>query len=278
MTNCKPKMPLPPLRLLSSDLDGTLIPLEGELPSLQALAALKEYLRRSQLPLVYVTGRHLASIRDVAAAKSLPVADWVIADVGTGLYHGPARDYQPLADFTQNLSELTGGMSAGQLIPIFNEIPGLRVQEGEKLGPFKLSYYVDAAELKQREQQVCERLEKEGLPYRTISSIDPFNGDGLIDLLPEGVSKAYALEWLGKYLDILPEEMVFAGDSGNDFTALVHGFRAILVGNASAELRKKVQASHQQADWSDRLYFAKGNSTAGVWEGLKWFRGSGQAG
>jgi hydroxymethylpyrimidine pyrophosphatase-like HAD family hydrolase len=147
------------------------------------------------------------------------------------------------------------------------------MQETEKLGPFKLSYYVDASELKFREQLIGNRLEEKGLPYRTISSVDPFNGDGLIDILPKGVSKAYALEWLGKFLDISPEEIIFAGDSGNDFAALVHGFQAILVGNASEELRKNVQAAHQQAGWNDRLYCAKGRSTAGVWEGVTWFAG-----
>lgn len=271
MTNCKPKMPLSPPRLLSSDLDGTLIPMEGEAAAQQALGKLKEYLQRHMLPLAYVTGRHLASIREVAVAKSLPVADWVIADVGTGIYHGAAANFEPLSAFADNLNQLTGGLSAGDLVPIFKDIPGLRLQEGEKLGPFKLSYYLDAAQLEHSEQLVCDRLEKERISYRTISSIDPFNGDGLIDILPQGVSKAYALEWLGKYLKIQPGEIIFAGDSGNDFAALVHGFRAILVGNASEELREKVKTAHEQAEWNERLYCADSRSTAGVWEGVKWF-------
>lgn len=266
-------MPIEPPKLLSSDLDGTLIPLEGELAAQHALAELKDYLRQTRLPLVYVTGRHLASIRMVASEYSLPVADWVIADVGTAIYRGEKCDYKPLHQYKDELKRLTKGMDAGQLVSLFNDMEGLRLQEDEKLGPYKLSYYVNASKLENYEIAINERIKDKEVPYRTISSVDPFNGDGLIDILPVGVSKAFALQWLSEYLSILPEEIIFSGDSGNDLAALVHGFRAILVGNASDELRTKVQADHRKAEWSKRLYCAKGHSTAGVWEGVKWYCG-----
>ena len=43
---------------------------------------------------------------------------------------------------------------------------------------------------------VAEILVDAEIPYDRIVSIDPYNGEGLLDFIPRTVSKAYALDWL----------------------------------------------------------------------------------
>ena len=130
----------------------------------------------------------------------------------------------------------------------------------EKQGRFKLSFYAHAADLAQLVSRIQRDLDQAAAPYSIIHSVDPFNGDGLIDLLPAGVSKAHALSWWTKHTGRSPEDIVFAGDSGNDLAALTAGYRAIVVGNADRELAEQVRTAHQKAGWKNRLYVASGRS------------------
>ena len=108
-------------------------------------------------------------------------------------------------------------------------------------------------------------------PFWTIDSVDPFNGDGLIDFLPKGVSKAYALRWLAEHQQWPHESVVFAGDSGNDLAALSEGFLAIVVGNADRQVAREAESAHARAGWRRRLYLAEKGATSGVLEGCQWF-------
>ena len=71
---------------------------------------------------------------------------------------------------------------------------------------------------------------------------------------------------------------VFAGDSGNDMDALTSGLRAILVKNATEDVREEAFEILSKKQMADRLYMARGdflgmngNYTAGVLEGLAYF-------
>ena len=90
-------------------------------------------------------------------------------------------------------------------------------------------------------------------------------------MLPLNVSKAYALIWLSSHADFCPEEVVFSGDSGNDKAALVCGFRAILVENASKQLLNAVRDELRSMGSENLLYHAKGTATNGVLEGCQHF-------
>ena len=104
-----------------------------------------------------------------------------------------------------------------------------------------------------------------------ICSTDPFNGDGLIDILPAGVSKAFALNWLLKQENAASSEAVFAGDSGNDYAAMIGGFNTIVVGNASEDLRLKVTDFFEQQKCDVDLYCARSKATSAVLEGVEHF-------
>ncbi len=261
-----------PAHVLATDLDGTLIPLEGNQRNREDLRFLAEEVRRDDLTLVFVTGRHLESILHAIQANGLPVPEWIISDVGTSLWRREAESrYAPVEAYADHQDEIIASMPRAELQERLASIDGLWLQEEEKQGRFKLSYYVDATQVEELATRVQQVLDKDEAPYSIIHSVDPFNGDGLIDLLPAGVSKAHALAWWVEHAGLSPESVVFAGDSGNDWAALTAGYRAIVVGNADRTLARKVWGKHRQKGWQNRLYLAQQEATSGVLEGCRWF-------
>jgi sucrose-6F-phosphate phosphohydrolase len=258
--------------LLATDLDGTLIPLDGEPQNRQDLQTLAALLERLGVALIYVTGRHLESVERAIDEHQMPRPDWLICDVGTSIYqHCDGEHFQLLEAYAQHEDEIIASCPLSELRGRLAAVEGLRLQEDEKQGRFKLSYYVNAEHRQDIVDAVQRRLDGEQLPYSIVASVDPFTGDGLIDLLPSQVSKAHALRWWTQQQGCDPHCLVFAGDSGNDLAALTAGFRAIVVGNADREVAQQVQEHHRRAGWSDRLYLAKRSATSGVLEGCRWF-------
>jgi len=270
--------PPPQIAVLATDLDGTLIPLEEHPQNFSDLQFLCEKINHSGLKLVYVTGRHQASVEDAIRTFQLPCPDWLICDVGTTLLRatGGTQKFEIVTEYREHLNSKVNALPQAELEQTLRSVPQLRRQESEKQGEFKLSYYTQRSDLEQASTQIKQVLRQLRAPYSVISSVDPFNGEGLIDLLPQGVSKAYALQWWGKWINQHFDSILFAGDSGNDLAALTAGFRAIVVKNASSELVDQICQYHQQRGWSDRLFLASQPATSGVLEGLHFYLGSGR--
>lgn len=284
---------------LATDLDGTLIPLDDDNQGEQhqALRELEMRALTGSLELIFVTGRHRESVWRVTAERHLPRPSWLICDVGTTLLQATAIDsptghlasaiadeslhsfapdeihinYQPVLAYERYLERLSAGVSAYQVAERMATPAGLTPQEQEKQGRFKLSFYCDSQRLEEHHAWLAEWLKRQSLSYQIVSSVDPFNHDGLIDVLPRGCDKAAALNWWLQYSGRPVNTVVYAGDSGNDLAALTGEFRAIVVGNATFELIAKVQEAHARRGSLDQLYIARAAATAGVLEGCRWF-------
>jgi HAD superfamily hydrolase (TIGR01484 family) len=261
--------------VLATDLDGTLIPLEGNRQNRADLASVAAHLSSRKMLLAFVTGRHFESVSQAIREHGLPLPDWIICDVGTSVFRQQASgEFASVEAYQEHLGELIASLSIDELKSRLKTVQGLRIQEPEKQGRFKLSYYADASRLDELVALVERELRRDDAPYSIIHSVDPFTGDGLIDLLPAGVSKAYALAWWTEFVDLDPQAIIFAGDSGNDLAALTAGYRAILVGNADPDLARRVTQRHHDRGWKDRLLLASNPATSGVLEGLRWFQDS----
>lgn len=234
-------------------------------------AALATFCRLSdagKIEIIFVTGRHPSSVIGAISDEGLPIPQWIICDVGTTILRRVSgQPYHPLEAYVNHLDSIVGTFTTSQLRAKIIQHADLTVQEDEKQGRYKLSYYCDAAKLADHVARIDHQIKDWNAPYRTVSSIDPFNGDGLIDLLPTGTDKSSALLWWASHRLASMDQIVFAGDSGNDFAALISGFRAILVGNADRELAALVVDHHQKSGTPERIYLANGRATAGVLEG-----------
>jgi alpha-amylase len=262
----------PPAQILATDLAGTFIPLNNDPQNIADLQLLTTEFQNRNVSVVFVTGRHFASVMQAIGEFELPVPQWIICDVGTSIFQRqPSGEFTPVAAYQDYQDQIIASMPIEVLREQLQSISGLRLQEAEKQGRFKLSFYTDASQLEAQVDQVQHILDQTNAPYSIIHSVDPFNGDGLIDLLPATVSKALALEWWHQENQLDPASTVFSGDSGNDLAALTAGYRTILVGNADRSLAQRVYTLHRQSGWEDRLYLASGTATSAVLEGCRWY-------
>ena len=257
---------------LATDLDGTLIPMSESPQHHRDLKLLEHLLSDYEMSLVFVTGRHIVSVHNAIADYQLPRPRWILSDVGTsaferhddGLFHA-------VPTYADLLQTIVGTTTPKDLLNIVASIPNLQPQESEKQAPFKTSFYAPATRLAVTVAEIEKRLDQSDMPWQVINSIDPITGVGLIDLLPSGVSKAFALDWWCREQNVSPETIIFAGDSGNDLAAFNAGYRTIIVGNAPAAVVDKVRDTHRSAGWTDRLFHAFEHATSGVLEGVRHY-------
>ncbi|WP_339734601.1 malto-oligosyltrehalose trehalohydrolase [uncultured Gimesia sp.] len=274
MPTKKPNIPAVTSRghVLATDLDGTFIPLEGNSQNRSALQTLTSQFAAHDISLIFVTGRHFESVIQAITEFQLPEPEWIICDVGTSIFKRQySGTFTPVTAYQDYQNQIIAPMPIASLRERLQSTPGLRLQEEAKQGPFKLSFYADATQLDKLVDHIQADLDQTDAPYSIIHSIDPFNGDGLIDLLPATVSKAHALEWWIAAYTLNAEDIVFSGDSGNDLAALTAGYRTILVGNADRTLAQRVYQLHHESGWKNRLYLAHDSATSGVLEGCRWF-------
>lgn len=258
--------------VLATDLDGTLIPVEGCEQNQADLLVLAQKLADAQVPLIFVTGRHLGSIQRAIETFRLPLPNWIVGDVGTSIYERDlGGEWTLIESYASHLQASVGDMSLEVVRYAFEHFDDLTLQAPEKQGRFKLSYYCPRESVKSVAERLQLRLDELGAPYGVTNSLDPFTTHGLIDILPRVASKAAALQWWAKHYRIDTEKIVFAGDSGNDLAPMTVGLRSIVVGNADPELTRAVRAVHSSAGWKDRLFVAEANATSGVLEGCQWF-------
>ncbi|KPV41394.1 hypothetical protein AN478_02115 [Thiohalorhabdus denitrificans] len=254
-----------PAGLLATDMDRTLLPNGLQDPEPGALDRFREWAgRRSPHQLAFVTGRHRALALEVVAEYRLPEPDWLVCNVGTEIY--AAGEERPLGPWEEALErgfdpEAVREWARGAL-------PGARLQEAAKQSPLKVSFYLDEEPDASALQERLEAGLREGSrAARVVVSFDETEERGLVDFLAPGSGKANALDFLRRHLGLSQEQVLYAGDSGNDADALLSGVCGVLVGNATESVRDQLRAelgNHPAA----RLYFARRPYTAGILEGM----------
>ncbi len=270
MSFFNPNPRIPP-RVLATDLDGTFLPLPENADNESALETFRQARAANRLGLVFATGRHFESVLDAIRRHALPDPDWIVCDVGTSIYRRETAGFELYAPFAALLAEQTRGIDRGAVERRLAGIDGLALQPPDRQQRFKISYVSTANAAERLAALANRRLKTAGLPYVCLASLDPFHGNGLLDVLPAGASKAAALIWLASHADFVPDEVVFAGDSGNDFAALTCGFRAIVVANARPELADEVRCELARRGLEHRLFQATRPATSGVLEGCRRF-------
>lgn len=260
-----------PRTLLASDLDGTLIPLERDAKSLRELGELVAAIKATpSLQLAYVTGRHLSLAEQGIAEVGLPLPDWFVCDVGTSVYRRSGDRFEADPTYREQMRAAFGGLCGTDVRAAIGEIRGIALQEEEKQAEFKVSYYTEGRH-EPFVDVVRARLDAAGAKVNLVASFDPVSERGLIDVLPAGVAKDYAVRHLHDRVGVAEDHLVYAGDSGNDRAAMLSGYRAIVVGNADPALKADLAVQSQERALTDKIYFAEHPYAGGVLEGLRHF-------
>jgi HAD superfamily hydrolase (TIGR01484 family) len=260
-----------PSRLLATDLDGTFLPLDDDdsyRVALQTIATAIDSL--SRVGLIYVTGRHLASVEEAMEAYSLPPPDGIFCDVGTTFYERVDGDWISSPPYRAHMAACAAGVERSAIETLFHKRRDLRLQEPEKQERFKVSYYCPSDRVRPLVGQMTDQLAQAHIPYSIIGSVDPFTHTGLVDVLPAGASKASALDWLIQETGLLRSDLVFAGDSGNDVAVFISGIPSIVVGNAKPEVIEDVKRA-LGGGAPGTVYFSRAPATCGVLEGCRHY-------
>jgi len=267
---------LKPHILLASDLDRTLLPngLQEESPAARPL--LRAMGRHPEIALAYVSGRHLALVDAAIAEFDVPVPAYVIGDVGSTIYYRENGRWLPWTQWSDAIAPSWNGYTGAQLMPLFEDLQALRLQEPDRQTTHKLSYYT-ATDIDREAllAQMQRRLAERGVRASLIWSMDETSGTGLLDVLPETATKLGALRCLMQAHGFALTDTVFAGDSGNDLPVLTSELQGVLVANAQPGVREEALRLARAAGHERQLYLAhgaflgmNGNYCAGVLEGL----------
>lgn len=265
--------------LLCCDLDRTLLPNGSQEESPQARSLFRAVARHPQLTLAYVSGRDKSLLLEAIRDYDLPPPDYAIGDVGTSIYELHGDQWTPLRAWEKEIALDWAGNRHDDLVSLFKDIDRLTLQEAEKQGAFKLSYYVP--EDTERDGLLAEMtafLRQNELQASLIWSVDEGRHVGLLDVLPHRATKVHAIRFLMARTGFKEENTIFAGDSGNDLPVLTSGLKSVLVHNARREVQEEAMLSVCKQGFTERLYIAhgdflgmNGNYAAGVLEGLVHF-------
>jgi len=266
--------------LLCTDLDRTLLPNGPQPESPGARERLGRLAARPEVALAYVTGRHRALVIEAIAQYRVPVPDYLIGDVGTSIYSVAGGDWSAWESWARAIAPDWQGLGHEALHGLISDLgEDLRLQEPHKQGRFKLSYYAPAGLAKEPLlEHIQARLDARSIRARLIWSVDETIPLGLLDVLPASASKLHAIRFLMAQEGFTAEHTLFAGDSGNDLPVLVSPLQAVLVANATAEVRGEALREAERSHTLHSLYLARGtpdgmngNYSAGILEGLAHF-------
>ena len=260
-------------------MDRTILPNGDQEESSDVRSVLRLLVERPEIHIAYVSGRDKNLIQEAITEYNLPFPEYAVGDVGTTIYELTGNNWTPWEDWFREIAKDWNGLESEDLTGILKGFDNLKLQEPEKQNRFKLSYYADKnANDRQLVDQIQAYLSKQKLSSRIIWSVDEQRNSGLVDILPQRASKLHAIRYLMDQKGYRKSKVVFCGDSGNDLNVLTSDIRAVLVKNASEDVRLEALESVVKNGRAETLYMAKGdfmgmngNYTAGVLEGLAHF-------
>ena len=246
--------------ILACDIDNTLT---GDPVALAKLTQqLTELRQRDDLFLILPTARAIPDVVSGFDDEGLPVPDAISTQVGTEIYLPPFDGKLTPVPEWDNL--LHHDFSREEAMFFLEGIEGLEMQSNKYNTPLKVSCFLhktanpdEAAALIQ--QRVIEANASD--VYRVI-----WSSTRDLDIVPTEAGKGNAIKFILEHLGLDDQQVIVAGDSGNDRTMFDEFDKGIVVGNAQPEL-KRLKEENPGPD----VYFAQNCCAAAVIEGLQHF-------
>ncbi len=267
----------PAIRLIATDLDGTLLTPLGQL-SPRTIAALHAA-QAAGVPLVFATGRRQSFALQVLAPASLQSETLLITSNGavTRTLSGTLMDrhLMPVATAQQLCHQLAEFRNA--MLFTFDRVgPGAMVVEELETLHRSIAHWVESnaheiARVSPLDQafalgdapvqgMICASIERMAAALAVLDADPPTARElraaisihrteyahrdlSIVDLLPVNSSKGYALARVAASLGIAAADVMAIGDNLNDAEMLAWCGHPVVMANAAAELRAQAVAS-----------------------------------
>jgi sucrose-phosphate synthase len=207
-------------RAIFTDIDQTLL---GDTDALERFA---ETIRENHKRLTFgvATGRRIDSALAILKKHGLPTPDVLISSLGTRIHYGASLNEDDYwADHVDH------DWSLERVRRTLDELPGLKLQQKNKLSQLKVSYFYDADKAPSAEE-ITDLLYQQELNANVLVSFGQF-----LDVVPARASKGQALRYVALRLDIPLEHILVAGGSGADEDMMRGNTLAVVVANRHHE-------------------------------------------
>lgn len=235
-------------RFLITDLDNTLT---GDNDALEELTAMLK--DSDHVGFGIATGRTLESAMNLIEELKLPKPDLIDTDAGTKIHYG--------SELTPDLSwqkQIGYAWKPDEVRALLAEIPGLYPQDDEKQSEYKVSFEIDT-NVAPSVAQLKRKLRQAGLRAKVVSSLGMY-----LDIIPVRGGSDMSLRHVLYKWGFSSENVLVAGDSGNDAGMLLGRTLGVVVGNYSKELERLRKRP--------RIYFANGYHARGIIEGIEYYQ------
>lgn len=238
--------------VLISDIDGTLIGQDDN----EGFAELMDWLNMNKDHVVFglATGRNKVLTQQVLQEHDLAKPDVLICSAGSEIYYTekfiPDKGWESHISFQWDRKKLQD---------VLRKIPKLSLQEEEAQYAYKLSYYVDDDFTEDDKADIYDLLDKHNLKANLL-----FTDSRFMDFLPFRAGKGLAIRYISRKWKIPLDQILTAGNSGNDMDMLLGNMKGIVVGNYSPEL--------EEVRHNKNVYFAEQPLSKGILEGIGHYR------
>ena len=236
-----------PEMLLATDLDGTF--LAGSTRDCAELYGLVA--RHPGIHLAFVTGRGLESVMPLLSDPGIPRPDYIVCDVGATVVDGhtlqPIQPLQADIDARWPGEHVVAAAMTGLKGLVRQDVPQER----------RCSYFCEPQQLARVHTEVERRAESVGCEVL-------YSADRYLDILPPGTDKGRTLIALADQLGIAHDHVLVAGDTLNDLSMYVAGFRGVCVGESEPALL-------QATEGMDHVLHAQRPGCGGILEAITHF-------
>lgn len=235
----------PSRRLLLCDIDNTLTGCR------RSVRELTDYLRtRSDIEFGVATGRSLPEARRLLLEWNLPAPRVLITSVGSEIYWDDEGGLVPDAEYEARISI---GWEPMRIEHAVNMNAAIQPQPLIEQRRFKRSYFCDDPALAKNLEYdlACERVRAHVI----------YSHERLLDLLPANAGKGEAAKHVIARLGLAEQDLIVAGDSGNDADMIRLCRNPIIVANCEPALMREGR-KHGAAFMASKPF------AAGVLEGV----------